>query len=136
MKAILTREVFEETQTLGTLVLKSDLGKEVFTCKTLELAWKNNKKTESCIPKGNYNVATRKSPKYGNHFHISNVKNRSFILIHSGNYYTQIEGCILIGDKLSDINNDGYKDVTNSKATLKKLLEQAKNGFKLEIVNV
>jgi len=133
MKAVITREKLQEAQTLGTLVLKDDEGNKLFSCKTLELPWLDNKRNESCIPLGDYKVAPRQSARYNKHYHIQDVPGRSFVLIHIGNFNTQTKGCILVGEKLADINADGYKDVTSSKATLKKLLALAPGGFDLEI---
>jgi hypothetical protein len=133
MKAVITRDKLQEAQTLGTLVLKDDEGKKLFSCKTLELPWLDNKRNESCIPLGYYKVAPRQSARYNKHYHIQDVPGRSFVLIHIGNFNTQTKGCILVGEKLADINADGYKDVTSSKATLKKLLALAPGGFDLEI---
>ena len=133
MKAILNRTLSQDKQTLGTLELFDDTNKKIFECKTLELPWLNNKKQKSCIPKGNYTVVTRKSPKYGSHFHVINVDNRDMILIHSGNYFTDILGCILVGDSLKEINKDGYLDVLNSKITLSKIVKLASSGFTLKI---
>lgn len=132
MKAILTRTFFEKKQTLGEFRLEQN-GKVLFECKTLELPWLNNQQQKSCIPAGTYQVVTRFSPKFKNHFHVLDVPNRSYILIHPGNYYTDILGCILVGDRLTDINGDGYRDVLNSKITLSKLLKLAPEGFELEI---
>lgn len=133
MKATITRDKLQEAQTIGTLVLKDDEGNKLFSCKTLELPWLNNKKNESCIPLGNYKVSLRQSAKYNKHYHIQDVPGRSFVLIHIGNFNTQTKGCILVGEKLADLNADGCKDVTNSKATLQKLLKIAPEGFDLEI---
>ena len=129
MKATINRQPSGQNQTLGTFRL--DTGGEVYECKTLELSWKNNQRRISCIPKGSYKVVPRTSEKFGKHFHITNVPGRSYILIHAGNYHTQILGCVLVGQMHLDINNDGDKDVTNSRNTLKKLLELAPNGFTL-----
>ena len=41
---------------------------------------------------------------------------------------------MLVGQTLTDINADGYKDVTSSKNTLKNILKLAPNGFELEIL--
>ncbi|GGB82974.1 hypothetical protein GCM10007424_23750 [Flavobacterium suaedae] len=132
MEAILKRQQSDDKQTLGTLEV-FDKGRKVFECKTLELDWQNNKRRESCIPVGVYNVVTRTSAKYGLHYHVTNVPARSFILIHHGNYNKDILGCILVGSAHIDINGDGYKDVTNSRNTLKKLLKASPNGFTLTI---
>jgi len=117
-----------DKQTLGLMYYN---GKEV--AKTLELADKNNAPKISCIPKGSYKVVRRFSQKYGNHFHITDVPNRSFILIHNGNYHTQILGCVLVGKAHLDINKDGYKDVTASKDKMKELLALLPNEFTLTI---
>ena len=133
MKVVITRDKLEDVQTIGTLVLKDDEGNKLFMCKTLELPWNENKRNESCIPLGNYKVVARQSAKYNKHYHIQDVPGRSFVLIHIGNFNTQTKGCILVGEKLADLNADGYKDVTNSKTTLQKLLKIAPEGFDLEI---
>lgn len=133
MRAVLTRQPSETKQTLGTLDLQDATGRKVFSCKTLELPWLDNAKQKSCIPTGSYTITPRYSAKYGNHFLVNNVQSRDAILIHHGNYHTDILGCILVGVAHSDINGDGSKDVTSSKDTMKKLLQYAPSGFKLTI---
>ncbi|QAA81406.1 hypothetical protein EI546_06535 [Aequorivita sp. H23M31] len=132
MRAVIHRRHFEQKQTLGELRLEKN-GKTIFECKTLELPWRNNAVQKSCIPAGKYQVVTRFSPKFKNHFHVLDVPGRSWILIHAGNYYTDILGCILVGEKHLDLNGDGPRDVTDSKNTLKKLLQLAPEGFELSI---
>jgi hypothetical protein len=76
-----------------------------FDCHTLELPWRDNRRNISCIPAGEYKVKIRISPKYGTIYHVKEVPNRSYILIHSGNwagdtskgYRTHVNGCILLG---------------------------------------
>lgn len=132
MQAVIHRRHFEQKQTLGELRLEKN-GKTIFECKTLELPWLNNQVRKSCIPAGKYQVVTRFSPKFRNHFHILDVPGRTWILIHAGNYYTDILGCVLVGERHLDINGDGFRDVTNSKNTLNKLLQLAPEGFELLI---
>jgi hypothetical protein len=134
MKAVITRENHSDKQIIGTFILRDDEGLKLFMCKTLELPWNENKRNESCIPLGNYKVSTRKSAKYNKHYHIEDVNGRSLILIHPGNYYSQTNGCILVGKSASDINKDGYLDVTNSRETMLKLLKAAPDGFELEVI--
>jgi hypothetical protein len=129
-KVTLERFKHQDKQTLGILYLKDDV-----TLKTLELDWQNNEKQQSCIPIGTYKVVPRTSKKYGKHFHVTNVENRDMILFHSGNYHTHILGCILVGLKHSDVNKDGYLDVTQSKDAMKVLLDTYPNGFELQIIN-
>ena len=122
MEIFIKRQPSDDKQTLGTLDVKDFNGVSLFSCKTLELAWKGNQKRISCIPKGTYKVVKRFSPKYGNHLHILDVPNRSFILIHATNYWFQLLGCIAVGQAHIDLNKDGKLDTTNSKLTLAKLV--------------
>jgi hypothetical protein len=116
-----------DKQTIGKLVYNE------YVCNTLELPWLDNRFQVSCVPLGMYLVEQRYSTKYGTHFHVNNVPKRNLILIHSGNYHTHTKGCILVGSGLVDINNDGYTDVTNSRNTLKHLLDILPASFMLRI---
>ena len=132
MRVVIKRFEFSDKQTLGELIVYQ--GKlELFHCKTLELEEDTNQVRDDCIPRGEYQVVKRWSRKFGNHFHILDVPDRSYILIHAGNYHTQILGCVLVGSAHRDINNDGYNDVINSKVTLIKLLNILPSKFKLTI---
>ena len=103
--------------------------------KTIELEWKNNARRISCIPIGTYSVVKRTSNKYGNHFHLINVPGRDMILIHSGNYYSDSLGCIIVGSEHKDIDKDGLVDVVNSKATLSRMFTTFPDRFKIVIKN-
>lgn len=109
-----------EKQTLGKLFIINESIIE-FDCHTLELTWKDNKKDVSCIPTGTYRMKRRFSDKYGQHWHILDVPGRDMILIHTGNFHSQIRGCVLVGMGLADINKDGYLDVTESKVALERM---------------
>jgi hypothetical protein len=129
MKAEIVR-TYQPKQTIGELLID---GTEF--CKTLELKWLDNTRNKSCIPEGTYKVVKRlahEKRKY-NHFHVLNVPDRSYILIHTGNYSRQILGCILVGDKHVDMDKDGLVDVANSTVTLKKLYELMPDEFELTI---
>jgi len=136
MKAILIRLQDDGKQTLGELRIYDGV-KLLFTCKTLELPYLNNERGVSCIPAGHYLVKKRNelSSRFQyEHFHIQDVPNRDYILIHRGNYNHQIQGCILVGMSFTDINKDGLLDVTNSKVTLYRLLESTTDTFLLQII--
>lgn len=122
MELILTR--FQETSksTIGRLEHNGNL-----LGFTLELPWKNNQRQISCIPKGIYKVVPRFSPKYKNHFHILDVPNRTFILIHVGNYPKDSLGCVLFG------TNYSTDMVGNSRAAMQTLLTKFPKGFTLTI---
>jgi hypothetical protein len=121
---------YQPQQTIGGLYIDG-----VEFCKTLELKWLNNTRCKSCIPEGIYKVVKRlahEKRKY-DHFHILDVSNRSYILIHTGNYSSQILGCVLVGDKHIDMNKDGLLDVANSTITLQKLYALMPKEFELTI---
>ena len=119
MKAYLFRN-YEPNQTTGRFILteNEDL---LFKSFSLELPDLNNLRSHSCIPVGDYICKIEFSPSHGMCFHILNVPDRDHILIHSGNYNKDTEGCLLLGEFLKDINKDGLRDVTDSKKTVEKL---------------
>jgi len=133
INAVLTRIDKAETQTLGKLDI-FDGDELIYSCKTLELEVDKNQVRDDAIPNGEYQVVPRWSEKYKNHFHITNVPNRSYILIHAANYSRQLLGCIAVGREHIDIDGDGLKDVTSSKATMQDLNELIKVPFKLVII--
>jgi hypothetical protein len=124
---LFVERTYHEKVTTSDITLKLD-GKE-WKCKGLELPWRNNERKVSCIPEGLYKVVKRLSPKYGNHFHITDVDGRDWILIHHGNYTRDILGCVLVGRTHADIDRDGIIDVTHSKATMDELNKVAPNEF-------
>lgn len=119
---IINRYEEEDKQTIGELILKDMNGKEIFTCKTLELPWRDNEVKISRIPAGDYLAVKHNSPKFGDCFWIQEVPDRTEILIHRGNFHKDTLGCILVGKKLADIDGDGYRDVTASRNTMEELL--------------
>lgn len=131
MRAVLYRIADDGLQTIGFIHVIDPNGKIVYKCKTLEKSYKQNRREISSIPKGEYNLQKRWSPRFGEHYHVLNVKDRTLILIHAFNYETQSKGCIGVGDNLKDINNDGRLDLTNSRKTLKELV-----NFKLNKITI
>ena len=132
--AYLHRLQEDDKQTLGALVVYCGT-EQVFNCKTLELPWKNNQPFISRIPSGVYKVRQRHSDTYKNHWHVLGVKNRDLILIHAGNFHRDTEGCICVGKDHIDIDNDGYRDLTSSKNTMKALNNAIPvNTFKLIVI--
>jgi hypothetical protein len=106
-----------------------------FQCFTLELPLLNNQTNVSCIyPAGGYRGNKHFSPSNGDCIAINNVMDRTNIQIHSGNYTSQIRGCILVGDSIKFLNDDNTPDVTNSKKTLATLMSILPNSFNVEIL--
>lgn len=69
---------------------------------TLERAWKDNHPQDSCIPIGTYtciphNWEENPTMKFSRVWEVTHVPNREAILIHSGNTFKDIHGCVLVG---------------------------------------
>lgn len=124
---IILKRTYSEKQTVGVFEMNGDI------YNTVELPWKDNQKQKSCIPEGVYICTRRFSEKYGLHYHVQGVVDRSYILIHPANYTKQLLGCLAPGDRLVDMDKDGLMDVVNSRVTLNKMLEFLGESFILEI---
>ena len=115
---------------------------------TLELPNKDNKPNISCIPIGEYIVKIRKSPRFGYTYHVKNVKDRTFILIHSANfagdtskgYQSHLAGCIAIGKNIAVANNkfkNKQKCIVNSRVAIREFMDELdKDEFKLIIKDI
>ncbi len=122
MNATLIRTSTSDQGTHGTLVLDG------FVRPTLELPWRNNERNVSCIPCGVYRCTQVHSQKFGMVYHISNVPNRSWILIHLGNWAgdtsegwkSDVEGCILIGTERGEM--EGQNAVIHSRYALEEFM--------------
>lgn len=136
IRAVLLRLVNDrDIQTLGRMYFFQG-AEELLGCALLELPDRENAFQVSRIPAKTYWVQPRESEKYGKHFHIKDVEDRTLILIHAGNYYTDTKGCQLPGTSFTDLNSDGYVDVRFSGRTLGRMLDLAPNGFELIIIDL
>lgn len=134
MKLLIERVSYADKQTTGFMHILNENNEIVKGFCTLELGWNDNKRNISCIPSGEYKVVKRHSPKFKNHFHILDVPNRKYILIHAGNFYTDIRGCILVGTNFKNLNGDEYLDLVNSKIAMNKILDLMPDEFTLVII--
>lgn len=131
--AYLLRHYFP-THTQGTLVAIDAQRNLLFSCVTLELPWRDNAPQMSCIPEGIYPVRSRETTKFGLHYHVQDVPGRSWILFHPGNYTYQLLGCILPGAAFAMLDKDAIPDITQSTATLRKMLALLGDRFTLNIL--
>lgn len=125
----LTRQPDQSVQTLGSLNIDGKL------FPTVELPWRDNRHGISCIPAGTYMITRRFSEHLKSHFLINDVPDRDLCLIHAANYSKELRGCIAPGLTHTDINGDGWKDVTNSKIAIMELLQITPDEWYLQIVN-
>ena len=128
MDRLIVNRTEQEDCTLGVVNYKE------FRCFSLELQNKDNQVNVSCIPYGLYECEKYYSNKYGvTCFRVLNVVGRTSISGHYGNFTKDILGCLIFGDSIADINNDGVPDVTNSKVTLSKLIDKLPDRFQMII---
>lgn len=73
-----------------------------FSCRTLELPWKDNKQRISCIPEGTYPLDVHDTKRFPEHVAINNVAGRSAILFHVGNTVSDTLGCPLLAKSVSN----------------------------------
>ncbi len=119
------------TETLGSLFVDG-----VMICKTMELPWRDNKKSVSCIPAGTYTVM-KQEPKEGRnypYFRFKKVPGRGGILIHKISYVSGLKGCIGVGKEFKDLNNDGTPDIIRSGEALQELIDLLPDEFELTII--
>ena len=134
MRIEIFRYEFEKAQTLGECFITED-SKDLFKANSLERADDNNKPDISCIPRGTYKVVYEYSDKFKTMlWEIKDVPNRSECKFHSANFWHQINGCVALGDKLTDIDGDGYRDVTNSKNTMKRFHKVLEGLTEVELI--
>ena len=124
---ILTRNPSTADGTFGSL---ADADGNIL-CVTCELPWLNNVPQISCIPTGAYSCIPHNSSTHPNTWEITEVPNRSEILLHNGNIDTQSKGCIVVGEYMGELN--GKPAVLNSVATLDKLRGILPDNFQLII---
>lgn len=124
----LARELYYGDCTLGKIYLPN--GSWFFT---LERPWLNNQVGISCIPLATYSAVYRQRPSKLYDYWLKDVPNRSYILIHSGNVASQVQGCILLGMQRGLMN--GKRAVFSSVTAVRKF-EEIMGGkpFSLEVV--
>ena len=93
---LILRDTFTDESTIGELFLNGER-----FCDTLELPYRDNQRSISCIPTGEYKVRLRLPRESGTrdyiHLLVKDVKDRSHILFHRGNTAKDTRGCILVG---------------------------------------
>jgi hypothetical protein len=126
MKLVLHRFQQNEKGTFGLLTRNDDA-----LCLTCEDPWRDNKKSISCIPPGQYAVTKHNGTKYKNVWRLLDVPGREAILIHQGNTQEHTKGCILVGDSLGMVG--GNPAVLNSLSTLNYLRSILPDNFTLYV---
>ena len=117
---LIIRDTFTEKSTIGKLFING----ESF-CDTLENPYINNERNISCIPEGRYKVRLRLPRESATrdylHLLVQDVPNRDWILVHIGNYPSQTQGCILVG------NGREHNAVNNSRLAMDLVIKEILN---------
>jgi Family of unknown function (DUF5675) len=115
--------LYKDDSTVGNLYVDGE-----FFCKTLELTYKNNQRSISCIPEGRYELRKFKRSSGVIALEVFVVPNRSAILIHTGTDATpnadgvDTRGCILTNSEV-DFKN-GVHGGSGSKIATEKFYKQ------------
>ncbi|MCB2200866.1 hypothetical protein KQI63_15785 [bacterium] len=132
LKALLMRMETGDEGTFGELSIEApQVPQLAFTCRTIELPWRDNAEGKSCIPSGDYRVVTSYSKKFDRYlFEVLDVPGRSGVRIHEMNFAgdeskgfkAESDGCIGVGRVQSIWTPKGYSEpqhaVTRSEDTL------------------
>lgn len=129
----LTREIFSDKSIIGHIYFcpisfkglsEKEQNPKAYT--SLELAWNDNKRSESCIPPGIYPLKYKTYGRFYEKYHsnaklkhefvplVSKVPGRSEILFHIGNYPRNTLGCVLVGEFAGVEKEDYIKNSFNS----------------------
>ncbi len=108
-----------------------------------ELPWRDNQKSISCIPTGEYECLWTYSPRFRRFMYVvTNVTGRDGIRFHVANFMgdaskgllCQLNGCIALGEKLGSMG--GQKGVFLSTPAIRRFEQYLdKEPFKLVITN-
>lgn len=139
------KRVYLPMETLGSWFFNGEP-----LCKTMELPWKDNQRSISCIPEGDYVVSKEppiskddptteedesggRKPRPYWHFRLHNVPGRSGVLVHLITYVKDLRGCIGVGLRFADINEDEVLDMLDSTKALNTLINTMPDKFILRI---
>ena len=134
LSIIIDRYDEDDKRTLGNAGIW-DGQKYLFKFVTLELPWKDNRRSVSRIPSGEYEaIATPRASNGRYAILLMNVVDRSEIMLHIGNYTRDIRGCILPGRMFAHIDKDDITDVVDSGKTLGKIAGYFPVGERLTVL--
>jgi len=128
IEALLIRAWSDTRVTLGMLTLKGINHDPFFT---LENPVRFSDK-DSRIPEGRYRCVPYSGTKHKDVYEVTNVPGRKAILFHMGNFESDTEGCILLGEECGMISGSpAIKHSFESMERFKRLL--CNNDFYLTI---
>lgn len=134
MKTLLLKRTYFNDATIGLLWIE---GQDNPVWHTIEKPWLDNMAFKSCIPEGEYVVKSYTSQKYPDVWEITSVQDRTHILIHAGNWESDLQGCIAVGVSAGYMQqaSESKKAVTSSRIAINQLKKVIgyPSEFKLKI---
>lgn len=129
MEKLILERVYLPSRTLGSIYRDDEV-----ICKTLELPWKDNQRSISCIPEGTYKVVKQppKADRMYYYFRLPSVPGRSGILIHRGTKPDHSKGCILVASRFINIETQ-FPELQESSVKLQWMIDNLPQEFLLEI---
>lgn len=142
---ILHERVYLQDRTLGSWIASTG----GLLCKVLELPWKNNQRSISCFPEGEYLVTLSgpvlqddpntevdesggRHPRPYSHYIVHEVPGRSGILVHRGARPAHSQGCQLVSGRFVKVDTpEPELDPADSANKLKWLTENLPKRFRL-----
>jgi hypothetical protein len=119
----LTRSTHLSQATIGVLVIdQEEPHAPIFTLENP----KRKTKEDDRIPAGEYECIPYSGKKYKNVYLVKDVPNRTGILLHWGNLESDTLGCILLGNRVGEIN--GQPAVLDSRRCFKRFRELIGNN--------
>lgn len=125
----LYRVAQSERGTFGALVID-----HLPFCVTMELPWRDNRNSLSCIPAGKYKWKKHNSPSKGPVIWIQDVPGRSWIYFHVANWPSNVLGCIGVGLRYGRSGTGEY-GVLDSAVAMSGLLKRLPANGEIEIIN-
>lgn len=129
---LIIREMFTEESIIGELFVNGER-----FCDTLELPYKDNQRSISSIPAGEYSVRMRYPRESATrdylHLLVEEVPNRDYILFHRGNTAKDSRGCILVGQ--GSQHNIVYNSTLAMNLLMKEIINLGGKNIKLIIKN-
>ena len=135
-RIIVERSIFTDHQTIGKMYLERN---KIYLCDTLEDKYRDLTKEpkifgQTCIPCGIYPVKNVFWPEFNiTTPRLLNVPQFDGIRIHTGNYDSDTEGCVLVGTNSGSILTPGTSLIAFNKLWS---IVQYFDDYEIEIKNI
>lgn len=121
-KIVVERIVSDDKSTLSRVAARTEHTPWEFIGFGLELPWRDNKPSISCVPSGVYRAVFEYSPAFTmNLIELIEVQGRSECKFHAANWVRQLRGCIAIGEGVQYNYTSGEYELIRSRPAIERL---------------